>query len=64
MSGVLNGFSESEVMINLMVSGGIKTSDIEGEYLNFKHITPEKGTDLEALFSETITMFLVGSWNE
>lgn len=37
ISGVLDGFSESEqseTMINLMVSEAIKTSEIEGEYLS------------------------------
>ena len=37
ISGVLDGFSESEqseAMINLMVSEAIKTSEIEGEYLS------------------------------
>lgn len=41
ISGVLDGFSESEqseVMINLMVSEAIKTSEIEGEYLSRKDV--------------------------
>lgn len=41
ISGVLDGFSESEqseAMINLMVSEAIKTSEIEGEYLSRKDV--------------------------
>lgn len=41
ISGVLDSFSESEqaeVMINLMVSEAIKTSEIEGEYLSRKDV--------------------------
>lgn len=41
LSGVLDGFSESEqtdAMINLMVSEAIKTSEIEGEYLSRKDV--------------------------
>ncbi|QCX01344.1 Fic family protein [Aggregatimonas sangjinii] len=41
ISGVLEGFSESEqtdAMINLMVSEAIKTSEIEGEYLSRKDV--------------------------
>jgi len=41
ISGVLDGFSESEqaeAIINLMVSEAIKTSEIEGEYLSRKDV--------------------------
>lgn len=41
ISGVLDGFSESEqtdAMINLMVFEAIKTSEIEGEYLSRKDV--------------------------
>lgn len=41
ISGVLDGFSESErseAMINIMVSEAIKTSEIEGEYLSRKDV--------------------------